>query len=124
MKEWIRKRQPRPPSLICQELHQIFGDWDTVLAAYNCGEGRVLRVINSQKINYLDHFWDLYTRLPSETAFYVPKFLAVLHIINNPKANGFDLPPVDPPLNTETVTIDKQVTLKSMANTSVFHPMS
>ncbi len=97
------------------ELHQIFGDWDTVLAAYNCGEGRVLRVINSQKINYLDHFWDLYTRLPSETAFYVPKFLAVLHIINNPKANGFDLPPVDKPLKTETVTIDKQVTLKSMA---------
>ncbi len=97
------------------ELHQIFGDWDTVLAAYNCGEGRVLRVINSQKINYLDHFWDLYTRLPSETAFYVPKFLAVLRIINNPKANGFDLPPVDPPQKTETVTIDKQVTLKSMA---------
>ncbi len=97
------------------ELHQIFGDWDTVLAAYNCGEGRVLRVINSQKINYLDHFWDLYTRLPSETAFYVPKFLAVLHIINNPEENGFDLPPVDKPLKTETVTIDKQVTLSSMA---------
>lgn len=97
------------------ELHQIFGDWQTVLAAYNCGEGRVLRVINSQKINYLDHFWDLYTRLPSETAFYVPKFLAVLHIINNPKKHGFNLPPVDKPLETETVTINKQVSLKSMA---------
>ena len=96
-------------------LHQIFGDWDTVLAAYNCGEGRVLRVINSQKVNYLDHFWDLYTRLPSETAFYVPKFLAVLHIINDPKAHGFVLPPVDKPLATETVTIDRQVSLKSMA---------
>ncbi len=97
------------------ELHQIFGDWYTVLAAYNCGEGRVLRTINSQKINYLDHFWDLYTRLPSETAFYVPKFLAVLHIINDPKAHGFVLPPVDKPLKTETVTIDRQVSLKSMA---------
>ena len=99
------------------ELHQIFGDWDTVLAAYNCGEGRVLRTINSQKINYLDHFWDLYTRLPSETAFYVPKFLAVLHIINNPKANGFVLPPVDKPIKTETVTVDRQISLKSMAET-------
>lgn len=97
------------------ELHQIFGDWDTVLAAYNCGEGRVLRTINSQKINYLDHFWDLYTRLPSETAFYVPKFLAVLRIINNPKANGFVLPPVDKPVETETFTVDRQISLKSMA---------
>ena len=98
-----------------KELHQIFGDWDTVLAAYNCGEGRVLRVINSQKINYLDHFWDLYARLPSETAFYVPKFLAVLHIINDPKKHGFVLPPVDKPLATETITIDRQVPLTSMA---------
>ena len=100
-----------------KELHQIFGDWYTALAAYNCGEGRVLRTINSQKINYLDHFWDLYTRLPSETAFYVPKFLAVLHIIHNPKAHGFALPPVDKPLATETVTIDRQISLKSMGAT-------
>jgi len=28
-----------------KELHKIFGDWSTVLAAYNCGEGRVLRII-------------------------------------------------------------------------------
>ena len=42
-----------------QELHKIFGDWTTVLAAYNCGEGRVLKKIRIQKINYLDNFWDL-----------------------------------------------------------------
>ena len=47
-----------------KQLHQIFGDWSTVLAAYNCGEGRVLRVIRTQNINYLDNFWDLYERLP------------------------------------------------------------
>ncbi|MCP4578872.1 MAG: LysM peptidoglycan-binding domain-containing protein [Deltaproteobacteria bacterium] len=117
---WVDERMDPDKSTMAaiaylKELHQIFGDWYTVLAAYNCGEGRVLRVINSQKVNYLDHFWDLYTRLPSETAFYVPKFLAVLHIINNPKAHGFVLPPVDKPLTTETVTIDRQVSLKSMA---------
>ncbi len=65
-----------------KELHQIFGDWSTVLAAYNCGEGRVLRVIRSQNINYLDNFWDLYERLPRETARYVPRFMAALFIIN------------------------------------------
>jgi membrane-bound lytic murein transglycosylase D len=98
-----------------KDLHQIFGDWQTVLAAYNCGEGRVQRVINSQKINYLDHFWDLYKRLPSETAFYVPKFLAVLHILNDPEAHGFTLPPVDEEIQTEVVMIDKQASLDSIA---------
>jgi peptidoglycan lytic transglycosylase D len=97
------------------ELHQIFGDWTTALAAYNCGEGRVLNRIRSQRINYLDNFWDLYERLPWETAFYVPKFLAVLHIVNDPEAHGFTLPPVEEPVETETVTIDKQVHLKTMA---------
>jgi len=97
------------------ELHRIFGDWTTALAAYNCGEGRVLNQIRSQRINYLDNFWDLYGRLPWETAFYVPKFLAVLHIVNNPGAHGFTLPPVEKPVETETVTIDKQVHLKTMA---------
>jgi len=98
-----------------KDLHQIFGDWYTVLAAYNCGEGRVLRVIKTQRVNYLDHFWDLYGKLPSETAFYVPKFLAVLHILNNPKAHGFILPPVDKEIETEAVTMNKQVSLKTMA---------
>ncbi len=97
------------------ELHQIFGDWTTALAAYNCGEGRVLNKIRSQPINYLDNFWDLYEKLPWETAFYVPKFLAVLHIVNDPGAHGFTLPPVEKPFETETVTIDKQVHLKTMA---------
>ncbi len=49
-----------------KELHSIFGDWSTVLAAYNCGEGRVLRVIRTQNIKYLDDFWDLFGRLPFE----------------------------------------------------------
>ncbi|MBW1788408.1 MAG: LysM peptidoglycan-binding domain-containing protein [Deltaproteobacteria bacterium] len=97
------------------DLHQIFGDWTTALAAYNCGEGRVLRVIGSQKINYLDNFWDLYRKLPRETAFYVPKFLAVLHIVSDPAAHGFTLPPVAPQLRSEKVKINKQVHLKTIA---------
>ncbi len=98
-----------------KELHQIFGDWTTALAGYNCGEGRVLRYIRTQKINYLDNFWDLYEKLPVETAFYVPKFLAVLHILNDPEAHGFTLPPVDEAIETEQVTIDKPVHLKTVS---------
>ena len=97
------------------ELHQMFGDWTTVLAGYNCGEWGVLRRIRSQRINYLDNFWDLYERLPRETASYVPRFLAVLHILQDPEAYGFDLPPVEEPLEMEAVTINKQVHLKTIA---------
>ncbi len=98
-----------------KELHRIFGDWATVLAAYNCGEGRVLRVIRSQNVNYLDNFWDLYERLPRETARYVPRFLATLHILNNPETYGLDRVSIDPPMEYETVDISKQVHLKNVA---------
>ena len=98
-----------------KELHRIFGDWATVLAAYNCGEGRVLRVIRSQNVNYLDNFWDLYNRLPRETARYVPRFLATLHILNNPETYGLDRVSLDPPMEFETVAISKQVHLKNVA---------
>lgn len=98
-----------------KELHQIFGDWITALAAYNCGEGTVLKCIRTQRINYLDNFWDLYEKLPRETASYVPRFLAVLHIIQDPARYGFTLPPVYSPLEAEKVSIDKPVHLKKVA---------
>ena len=117
---WIDERMDPEKStqaaiLYLTELHQIFGDWTTVLAAYNCGERRVLDKIKTQKANYLDNFWDLYERLPRETAFYVPRFLAVLHIINDPEAHGFQLPPVDEELALENVTINKQVHLQTIS---------
>jgi membrane-bound lytic murein transglycosylase D len=117
---WIDERMDPDKSTMAaiaylKELHQIFGDWTTALAAYNCGEGTVLRCIRTQKISYLDNFWDLYEKLPVETAFYVPKFLAVLHILNDPEAHGLILPPVEEEIGTEDVTIDKQVHLRTIS---------
>ena len=94
--EWVDERMDAEKSTraaisYLKELHGMFGDWLTVLAAYNSGEGRVMRVISRQHINYLDRFWDLYHQLPNETARYVPRFLATLHIIRDPKKYGFDL---------------------------------
>jgi len=111
---WIDERMDPEKSTMAaiaylKELHQIFGDWATVLAAYNCGEGAVLKRIRSQKINYLDNFWDLYRKLPRETAFYFPKFLAVLHILNDPEAHGMRLPPVDEEIKSEKIKIEKEV---------------
>jgi membrane-bound lytic murein transglycosylase D len=101
-----------------KDLHNMFGDWLTVLAAYNCGEGRVMRTIASQHINYLDRFWDLYQRLPYETARYVPRFLATLQIISNPQKYGMDLVlPIgnESILSYETVEISKSMRLSDIA---------
>jgi membrane-bound lytic murein transglycosylase D len=100
------------------ELHGMFGDWTTVLAAYNCGEHRVLRTIQSQNINYLDNFWDLYERLPRETARYVPRFLATLEIVKSPEKYGLSEAVVDTALEHESVTVTRQVYLKGIAQAS------
>jgi membrane-bound lytic murein transglycosylase D len=98
-------------------LHDLFGDWTTVLAAYNCGEGNVLRVIRQQHVNYLDDFWDLYPRLPLETARYVPRFLAALHIIKDPEKYGFTDLDLEEPLKSEKVQVNKQMRLSDVAQT-------
>ncbi len=117
---WVDERMNTDKSTIAaiaylKELHGIFGDWTTALAAYNCGEGRVLKTIKRQKISYLDNFWDLYAKLPRETASYVPRFIAVLHIINDPEKYGMTLPQVYSEIKVETVTINKQAHLKTIA---------
>lgn len=98
-----------------KELHNIFGDWATVLAAYNCGEGRVLRVIRTQNINYLDNFWDLYERLPLETARYVPRFYAVLHMVKDPQKYGLEEIEPDSPILYDEVELNRVVHLKDVS---------
>jgi membrane-bound lytic murein transglycosylase D len=120
--DWIDERMDpekstRAAIAYLKELHGIFGDWTTALAAYNCGEGNVLKAIKRQKIKYLDDFWDLYTSLPRETASYVPRFLAVLHIINDPAAHGITLPPVEEPVQVDKITVSKQMDLKKISKT-------
>ncbi|HDQ03875.1 MAG TPA: lytic transglycosylase, partial [Deltaproteobacteria bacterium] len=119
--EWIDERMDPVKSThaaiaYLKELHSMFGDWLTVLAAYNCGEGRVLRVISRQKINYFDRFWDLYNYLPRETARYVPRFIATLHIIKDPQKYGFDLPKTkEQSITFQSVTVNRMMKLKDIA---------
>ncbi len=96
-------------------LHDLFGDWTTALAAYNCGEGNVMRAIRQQRVNYLDNFWDLYPMLPSETARYVPRLLATLHIINAPEQYGFNDLAQAPPVTFDEVCTQKQMKLSDIA---------
>lgn len=120
--EWIDERMDVEKSTAAaiaylKELHGMFGDWLTVLAAYNCGEGRVLRVISRQHINYFDRFWDLYNQLPNETARYVPRFLATLHIIKDPQKYGMDLGgAIEKPIAYEFVKVNKIMKLQDIAS--------
>lgn len=119
--EWIDERMDPEKSTrgaigYLKDLHDMFGDWLTVLAAYNCGEGRVLRVISSQHLNYLDRFWDLYHKLPYETARYVPRFLATLHIIRDPGKYGMELgKPLEKQIAYEEVKSRKIMRLRDIA---------
>ncbi|MDX1502961.1 MAG: LysM peptidoglycan-binding domain-containing protein [Thermoanaerobaculia bacterium] len=97
------------------ELHELFGDWMTALAAYNCGEARVLRTIRAQRVGYFDQFWDLYELLPRETRRFVPRFLATLAIVEDPRAHGFDdLPRPLPPLSYDLVELTRPVRLADL----------
>lgn len=92
------------------DLYTMFDDWFLAMAAYNCGENRVLREINrTGKRDY----WTM--RLPRETRNYVPKFLAVLHILENPGKYGVELPDTHDPYLIEEVHIDKSVALQHVA---------
>ncbi|WP_320044111.1 LysM peptidoglycan-binding domain-containing protein [uncultured Desulfobacter sp.] len=98
-----------------KELHNLFGDWTTAIAAYNCGEYRVLKTIRRQKLNYLDNFWDLYQSLPRETARYVPRFLATVHIVKNLEKYNIDIDNPLKPLEYKPFDIKKQVRLSEIA---------
>jgi membrane-bound lytic murein transglycosylase D len=118
--DWIDERLDPEKSTAAaiaylKELHSMFGDWATVLAAYNCGEGSVLRAIRGQKIDYLDNFWDLYGRLPRETARYYPRFLATLAIVKDPAKYGFELGETDRQLPFEVVQLERPVQLAKLA---------
>lgn len=96
------------------DLHALFGDWLTALAAYNCGEGNVLRQIRNQQVSYFDQFWDIYGRLPRETRRYVPRFLATLAILEDPAAYGFDLPEPLPRARVEVAEVSRPIELAAL----------
>jgi membrane-bound lytic murein transglycosylase D len=98
-----------------KDLHEMFGDWELSLAAYNSGEYRIARILANKKD--VEDFWDMRERgyLPSETSAYVPKFLAAVQIARAPEDYGFSIP-AHTPEHYETVDVDRQVSLHAAAN--------
>ena len=87
-----------------QKLHGMFGDWELALAAYNCGEGAVKRAqTRNRKRGRSTGYSSL--RLPKETRNYVPKLIAIKHIIANPEKFTLSLPYIkDDPYFTAVAT--------------------
>jgi len=96
-------------------IYDQLGDWYLSMAAYDWGAGNVQRAV--QKTGYAD-FWELYKRnnLPVETKNYVPEILAAIIIANHPTQYGFDDVTLDPPVLTDTVTINYSVDLRLVSD--------
>jgi membrane-bound lytic murein transglycosylase D len=96
-------------------LYDQLGDWYLAMAAYDWGAGNVQRAV--VKTGYAD-FWEFYKRneLPGETRNYVPEILAAIIIANNPKQYGFDEVTLDPPVLTDTVTVNYSVDLRLVSD--------
>jgi len=102
------------------KLHDMFGDWQLALAAYNWGEGNVQRAIARNEAAGLPTDY-LSLRMPNETRNYVPKLQAVKNIVMNPQMYGLTLPaiPNHPYFVTVTTSHDIDVDVAArLANMS------
>ena len=62
------------------DLYQIYGDWNLVIAAYNCGPGNVNKAI--ARSGGKQDYWGIYYQLPKETRGYVPAFIAANYVMS------------------------------------------
>jgi membrane-bound lytic murein transglycosylase D len=91
-----------------QKLHDMFGDWQLALAAYNWGEGSVARAIaKNQKAGLGISYTDL--KMPAETRFYVPKLQAVKNLLSKPEAFSARLPLIENHPYFQTVDIQRDI---------------
>ncbi|MBS9428650.1 murein transglycosylase D [Photorhabdus akhurstii] len=100
---------------LLQRLNKMFnGDWLLTIAAYNSGEGRVMRAIKENQIKGRPtDFWSL--SLPRETTLYVPKVLALSDVIRNSDKYGITLPKSNNQRALAQVDVGQQITLSQAA---------
>lgn len=71
------KKSTHAAAKILKELYNQFNDWTLVIAAYNCGAGRVRFAIRKSGSK---NYWDLNRYLPLETRFHVKRFIGTHYI--------------------------------------------
>ncbi len=86
-----------------RDLYTLFGDWSLAIAAYNCGEGCIIRRTGGKD------FWENRHILPEETRNYVPLFFASLLIARSPGKYGLRVEEVPLKLTKKVVKREKSV---------------
>jgi membrane-bound lytic murein transglycosylase D len=106
-------KSTRAAAAYFRDLYEIFGDWYLAMAAYNAGEGRVLRGLQRTGAR---NYWGLRDNnaLHRETRDYVPFFIATALIAKDPARFGFEVVP-DPPLEFDLVEVPRPVELARIA---------
>ena len=104
-----------------RDLYRIFGDWNLVIAAYNCGPGNVDKAIHRAQaaskdsaINVKD-YWHIYPYLPKETRGYVPAFIAANYIMTYYSQHNICPLRTRLPQKTDTIVVNRDVHLAQVA---------
>ena len=96
------------------DLYKIYGDWNLVIAAYNCGPGNINKAIH--RANGSTDYWQIYPYLPAETRGYVPAFIAANYIMNYYCEHNICPMRSRLPDRTDTVVVNKNIHLQQIAN--------
>jgi len=105
-----------------KDLYKVFGDWNLVIAAYNCGPENINKAIHraqaalkdSVQTNVKD-YWHIYPYLPSETRGYVPAFIAANYIMTYYCDHNICPMTTRLPAQTDTVVVSRNVHLEQIA---------
>lgn len=95
------------------DLYKIFGDWNLVIAAYNCGPGNINKAIH--RANGNKDYWQIYPYLPNETRGYVPAFIAANYIMTYYSLHNICPMTTKLPAKSDTVMISRKLHLEQVA---------
>ncbi len=96
-----------------KDLYKIFGDWNLVIAAYNCGPGNVNKAI--QRSGGSKDYWQIYPYLPRETRGYVPAFIAANYMMTYYSLHNICPMNSRLPAQTDTIMVTKKIHLEQVA---------
>lgn len=96
------------------DLYKIYGDWNLVIAAYNCGPDNINKAIHRSK--GVRDYWQIYPYLPKETRGYVPAFIAANYIMTYYCEHNICPMITRLPAKTDTIMVSKNVHLEQVAS--------